>query len=154
MSRIRGTNTKPEITVRSMLHRLGYRFTVKGPKNKKLPGRPDIVLPKHNTLIFVHGCFWHGHEGCNDFRIPKTRTEFWEEKIGKNKARDAKNISLLRGYGWNVVVIWACEMKNIAAKAELESRLPGLIKGTTVKYNFSKDSSIPMAAEEATEYKT
>ena len=75
MSRIRGRDTKPEFALRSMLHRLGYRFTVKGPKNKSLPGRPDIVLPKYRTVIFVHGCFWHGHEHCPAFRLPSTRRE-------------------------------------------------------------------------------
>ena len=88
MSRIRNKDTKPEILVRSMLHGLGLRFTVNGPKSKKLPGRPDIVLPKYKTVIFVHGCFWHGHKNCKDFRIPKTRSEWWREKLEGNAARD------------------------------------------------------------------
>ena len=88
MSRIRSHNTKPELAVRSMLHGLGYRFTVNGPKNRALPGKPDIVLPKHRTVIFVHGCFWHGHENCPYFRIPKTRREQWTAKIKANRARD------------------------------------------------------------------
>jgi DNA mismatch endonuclease (patch repair protein) len=95
MSKIRGKNTKPEIVVRSILHALGYRFTVNGSKNRKLPGRPGIVLPKHKVLIFIHGCFWHSHEACRDFRIPKSRTEFWTKKIHGNIARDRRNLVTL-----------------------------------------------------------
>jgi len=90
MSRIRGGNTKPELLVRSMLHRLGYRFTVTGPKNKSLPGKPDLVLPKYQVVIFVHGCFWHGHEHCPDFKMPSSKTEWWRAKLAGNKARDAR----------------------------------------------------------------
>jgi len=110
MSRIRGRNTKPELAVRSMLHSMGYRFTVNGPLNRKLPGKPDIVLPKYKTVIFVHGCFWHGHQGCKDFRIPKTRTEWWKAKIEGNVARDKRQQEELRKLGWKVVVIWECEL--------------------------------------------
>ncbi|MGB0414364.1 MAG: very short patch repair endonuclease [Coraliomargarita sp.] len=129
MSRIRSKDTKPELIVRSMLHRLGYRFTVNGPKNKQLPGKPDIVLPKYKTVIFVHGCFWHGHEGCKDFRYPKTRTHWWKAKIDGNVTRDKKRIKELKAMGWQVSVIWACELKNLDKLAELEQRLPGLIGG-------------------------
>ncbi len=87
MSRIRNKNTKPELIVRSLLHRLGYRFTVNATNNKKLPGKPDIVLPKYKTIIFVHGCFWHAHQNCKDFRLPKTRTEWCKEKLEGNTAR-------------------------------------------------------------------
>jgi len=126
MSRIRGRHTKPERLVRSILHRLGYRFTVNGPRNKRLPGKPDIVLPKHHTLVFVHGCFWHGHHGCDGFRLPKSRSEWWEAKIAGNRTRDARHESELRRQGWNVVIIWACELKNKAAA--LQHRLPCLIE--------------------------
>jgi len=120
MSRIRNRNTKPEIMVRSVLHRMGYRFTLNGPLNKKLPGRPDIVLPKYHTVIFVHGCFWHRHEGCRDTTTPKTRTAWWLEKLSGNVARDQKNQLALRDDGWNVVTVWECE----AAKPnQLEERL-------------------------------
>lgn len=114
MSRIKGKDTKPELAVRSLLHALGYRFTVSGPRNKVLPGRPDIVLPKWATVIFVNGCFWHGHEGCKDFSIPRTRTEFWQDKIRKNQQRDQSNKKDLKGLGWNVVTIWACELSTKA----------------------------------------
>ena len=111
MSRIRSKNTKPEITVRSMLHRLGYRFTVNGPKNKQLPGKPDIVLPKYKTVIFVHGCFWHGHKDCKNFRYPKTRTDWWKGKIDGNVARDRAHIRRIEEMGWRVLVIWECELE-------------------------------------------
>lgn len=81
MSRIRGGNTRPELVVRSMLHRMGYRFTVDEPLNRGLPGRPDLVLPRYRTVVFVHGCFWHGHEGCRDFRLPGTRRAWWKVRL-------------------------------------------------------------------------
>lgn len=127
MSRIRGTDTKPELLVRSMLHRLGYRFTVRGPRNKSLPGRPDLVLPKYEVVIFVHGCFWHGHEHCPDFKMPKSKTEWWTAKIEGNRARDARVESELRALGWHVVTLWACAVKTKSAREWLESRLPVLI---------------------------
>ena len=123
MSRIRSGDTKPERAVRSMLHRLGYRFTVNGPRNKTLPGRPDVVLPKYRTVVFVHGCFWHGHEHCRDFRLPKTRREWWRRKIEGNRARDARVEAELRAKGWHVVTIWSCALKTRAARAWLEGRL-------------------------------
>lgn len=126
MSRIRGKNTKPELAVRSMLHSMGYRFTVNGPLNRKLPGKPDIVLPKYKTVIFVHGCFWHGHQGCKDFRIPKTRTEWWKAKIESNMARDKRQQEELRQLGWKVLVIWECEVKTNSSLKDLKQRLPRL----------------------------
>ena len=107
MSRIRAKNTKPEVFVRSMLHRMGYRFRI---HLKGLPGKPDIVLPKYHTAIFVHGCFWHGHEGCKDFAPPKTRTEWWLNKINGNKKKDTENIAQLDRQGWQVIIIWECEL--------------------------------------------
>jgi DNA mismatch endonuclease (patch repair protein) len=124
MSRIRNRNTKPELIVRSLLHRMGYRFTLNGPLNKKLPGHPDIVLPKHRTLIFVHGCFWHRHEGCRDTTTPKTRTAWWIKKLSGNVARDKKNQSALRDAGWNVITLWECEA---ARPRELEHILKSAV---------------------------
>lgn len=109
MSRIRGKNTKPEMAVRRMLHAAGFRFRL---HVKDLPGKPDIVLPKWRTVIFVHGCFWHRHEGCKDTTTPKTRTEWWLEKFAKNVANDLKKQSALEAAGWKVIVVWECEMKN------------------------------------------
>lgn len=108
MSKIRAKDTKPEMLVRKFLFSNGfrYRLNVKG-----LPGKPDIVLPKYKMIIFVHGCYWHGHEGCKYFVPPKTRTEWWLEKINANKARDKRNISELTEKGWNYTVIWECELK-------------------------------------------
>lgn len=111
MGRIRNKNTKPELVVRSLLHGMGYRFTVNGPKNRKLPGRPDIVLPKYRTVIFVHGCFWHRHKGCIETTTPKTRTEWWQAKFDGNVERDRRNQRALRKLGWKVIVVWECETK-------------------------------------------
>lgn len=118
MSRIRSGNTKPEMIVRSMLYKMGYRFRLHGKVSKRLqpkgllPGKPDIVLAKYKTVIFVHGCFWHGHEGCKDFVIPKTRTEWWVNKINTNKKRDENKFEELTKLGWNISIIWECETKN------------------------------------------
>lgn len=109
MGRISGKNTKPELAVRSLLHRLGFRFRV---NQKDLPGKPDIVLKKYKTVVFVHGCFWHRHKGCSDATTPKTRTDFWQKKFDDNVARDRKNISALHLLKWKVVVVWECELKN------------------------------------------
>jgi DNA mismatch endonuclease (patch repair protein) len=123
MSRIRGRDTKPELALRSMLHRLGYRFTVNGPCNKSLPGKPDLVLPKYRTVIFVHGCFWHGHENCSHFRLPKTRRAWWKQKIEGNRARDLRNGLALREAGWHVVTIWECALRTASAREWLARRI-------------------------------
>ena len=117
MSRIKGKDTKPEIRVRSFLHRLGYRFRL---HKKDLPGKPDIVLPKHKTIIFVHGCFWHRHKGCKYSYNPKSRVTFWEEKFESNVRRDKIKIQQLKGKGWKVIIVWECQTKN---SSDLESAL-------------------------------
>ena len=109
MSRIRSGNTKPEVVVRKFLFKNGLRFRL---HRKDLPGKPDIVLPKYNTVIFVHGCFWHGHEGCRFAVIPKTRTDWWTAKIGKNADNDAKSIERLQEIGWHVIVVWECMLRS------------------------------------------
>lgn len=111
MSRIKGRDTKPEKTLRSLLHRNGFRFRI---HYSKLPGRPDIVLPKYRSVIFVHGCFWHRHPGCRYAYTPKSRTEFWNEKLNGNVERDRENISLLRKAGWYPIIVWECELKKNA----------------------------------------
>jgi DNA mismatch endonuclease (patch repair protein) len=108
MSHIRGKDTKPELLVRKYLHSLGYRFRL---HYVKLPGKPDIVLPKYKLVIFIHGCFWHGHEGCKDFVIPKTRTDWWLKKISANKNRDVDNLAKLTQMGWKVIAIFECQLK-------------------------------------------
>lgn len=109
MSRIKGKDTKPEMLVRKFLFADGFRYRL---HDKKLPGKPDIVLPKYKTVIFVNGCFWHGHEGCKYYVIPKTRTDWWVNKINHNKANDLKTKQSLKKKGWKVVVIWECELKS------------------------------------------
>jgi DNA mismatch endonuclease (patch repair protein) len=110
MGKIRSKDTKPEIAVRKLLHGMGYRFTVNGPKNRSLPGRPDIVLPKHKTVVFVHGCFWHRHKGCKVASNPKTNKKFWREKFARNVARDRENLRELRRLGWRTIIVWECEV--------------------------------------------
>lgn len=108
MAGIGSKDTKPELAIRKILHAQGFRYRL---HRKDLPGRPDIVLPKHRTVIFVHGCFWHGHRNCRLFRIPYSRSEFWEQKIGLNIARDARVHAELGEAGWNVVDVWECAVK-------------------------------------------
>lgn len=108
MSRIRPKNTTPEMKVRSELHRRGFRFRV---NVRKLPGCPDIVLPKYRTVIFVHGCFWHRHAGCKYAYLPKTRREFWDKKFRDNVDRDELNKIRLEESGWRTIIIWECEIK-------------------------------------------
>ncbi len=108
MAGIRGKDTRPEIALRKALHARGLRFRL---HERKLPGRPDIVLPKHRALILVHGCFWHRHEGCRFATTPSTRPEFWEAKFAANKARDARNLVDLGNAGWRIWIAWECEIR-------------------------------------------
>lgn len=108
MSRIKGRNTGPELRLRSLLHRAGFRFRL---HVKDLPGKPDIVLPKYRTAIFVHGCFWHRHEGCRNATTPSTRAEFWQEKFDGNVKRDRRNMAALKTAGWAVITVWECDLK-------------------------------------------
>ena len=109
MSRIRGKDTKPEIIVRSILHKNGFRFRL---NRKDLPGKPDIVLPKHQSVIFVHGCFWHRHSRCRFAYNPKSRVKFWQNKFSRNVERDRFVKKELKKMGWKVIVVWECELKN------------------------------------------
>ena len=121
MSNIHSRNTKPEIQVRKELFRLGFRYRV---NVKNLYGHPDIVLPKFKTAIFVNGCFWHGHENCKKSNIPKTNTDFWKDKIIYNQKRDKDNISKLQGEGWNVIVVWECEL----SKARFDDTIARIVE--------------------------
>jgi len=121
MSQIKGKNTKPEILVRKFLFGNGFRYRI---HEKKLPGKPDIVLPKFKTVIFINGCFWHGHISCKDFILPKTRREWWTNKINININNDVKNVLTLEQNGWNVITIWGCEIKAGLIETKLKDLLP------------------------------
>jgi DNA mismatch endonuclease (patch repair protein) len=112
MSRIHGKNTRPEIELRSLLHYLGYRFRL---NRKDVPGKPDVLLPKYKTAIFVHGCFWHRHAGCKLAYSPKSNIEFWKKKFTRNIERDAAVACSLRASGWKQLIIWECEIKDLAS---------------------------------------
>jgi DNA mismatch endonuclease, patch repair protein len=117
MSRIKGKDTKPEIIVRKYLFSNGFRYRL---HDKKLPGKPDIILSKYNTVIFVHGCFWHGHEGCKYFVIPKTREEWWTGKIEKTKSNDQKKQEALSALGYEIITIWECQLKSANVRDTLQ----------------------------------
>ena len=120
MSRIRGKDTKPELLVRKGLHARGFRFRL---QDRKLPGRPDIVLPKYKVVIMVNGCFWHGHKGCKYATRPKTNVEFWDAKIALNRHRDEVTVAHLEALGWTVITVWECELKY---KRSVERRINSL----------------------------
>ena len=121
MARVRQRHTTPELVVRSILHKMGYRFSL---HKKDLPGTPDIFLRKHRKVVQVHGCFWHGHE-CRKGRLPKSRISFWRDKIGKNRRRDEQALAALKAIGLDVLVVWECETKNIEI---LSRRLEGFMR--------------------------
>ncbi len=121
MSRIKGKDTKPEMLVRRYLHGLGYRYRL---HVKDMPGKPDIVLPRYRTVIFINGCFWHGHEGCKYYVVPKTRSEWWLNKINHNRDNDAKAIKALKKAGWRVILVWECVLK----PAHLNRTLAAVVK--------------------------
>lgn len=122
MSGIRGRNTKPEILVRSLLHCEGFRFRL---HVRKLPGKPDIVLPRYRAVIFIHGCFWHGHD-CPLYKLPNTRPDFWQDKIDRNQANDLRARTALLSAGWRVAVVWECALRGTGTESgEVAQRLSG-----------------------------
>ena len=121
MSKIKGKNTKPEMLVRKFLFSMGLRYRI---HDKKLPGKPDLVFRKRGVVVFIHGCFWHGHEGCKHFIIPKTRTKWWMNKINSNKKKDAESIAALKENRWKILTIWGCEL----VSAKREKTLKRLVK--------------------------
>jgi DNA mismatch endonuclease (patch repair protein) len=121
MSRIRGSDTRPELIVRRYLHASGFRFRLHA---RDLPGKPDLVLPRHHVAVFVHGCFWHCH-CCQRGRIPGTRSDFWSQKFESNKKRDTRNANALRRLGWRVMTVWEC---SLSSQAKVERRLGGLVR--------------------------
>lgn len=141
MSGIRGKNTKPEIIVRKLLFSAGYRYRL---YRKDLPGTPDIVLPKYRCAIFVNGCFWHGHDNCPLFRLPKSNTDFWRTKIGDNISRDHEKYNSLLANGWRIVIVWECALKGAGRLPEedfqnlLYDAVSGQKKFVTIRSNRSK----------------
>ncbi len=133
MASIRSKNTKPEILVRKFLWRHGFRYRLNIPR---LPGHPDIVLRKYRTCIFVNGCFWHGHEGCKYFVMPKTNTSFWDKKINRNRERDKEEQKKLAEMGWHVIVVWDCELKPDKREKTLASL------AFTLNHIFLQDHSV------------
>ena len=151
MARIKGKDTKSELIVRRYLHAHGYRYRI---NVKRLPGTPDIVLRKYRTVIFINGCFWHGHEGCRYFVMPKSNTTFWEKKIERNKQRDVEKRIQLRHLGWHTITIWGCELlpKNrlttLQALEQTLNKIFLLNNGAKVTTNYScEENSIGMVAE-------
>lgn len=154
MSAIRGKNTKPEIVVRKFLFGRGFRYRLNHPR---LPGHPDIVLRKYRTVIFVNGCFWHGHDNCKYYRLPKTNVDFWRKKVERNKKRDVEEQRQLVTMGWHCITIWECQLKPKVRAQTLESLAFTLnhifLEDRKIKtYTISEDEDTPMAAESEVEY--
>lgn len=135
MSRIKSENTRPELIVRKYLYNQGFRYRL---HIKALPGSPDIVLKKYRTVIFINGCFWHGHENCPIYKLPKTRSEWWKAKIGRNIKRDNKNRIQLRKMGWHVMTIWECQLKPTCRKQTLDGIIFLLQKSYLSMYQIDK----------------
>ena len=155
MASIRGKGTKPEIMVRKFLFSRGFRYRLNHPR---LPGHPDIVLRKYRAVVFVNGCFWHGHEGCRFFVLPKTNTAFWKEKIARNRTRDVEERKRLAEMGWHCITVWECQLKPTVRAQTLESRAFTLnhiyIQNHSLKSYQTFEEDCTMAAEEETEYTT
>lgn len=145
MAAVKGKDTKPEVMVRKFLFAKGLRYRL---HSRKLPGHPDIVFPKYKTVVFVDGCFWHGHDGCGMFRLPLTNREFWESKISHNRARDVSNTAVLKMMGWKVVRVWECELRN---KARREGALESIYEKITGKRKETSEET-GIAAEPETPY--
>lgn len=144
MAAIKGKDTKPEMIVRKYLFSRGLRFRV---QVRKLPGNPDIVLSKYKTVIFVNGCFWHGHEGCKYYRLPKSNVEFWEQKIKNNIARDVRNENELKSLGWRVIRVWECEIRKAARREAYLQNLYDTITRPQPNVYDTECENTPLAAE-------
>lgn len=153
MAAVRSKDTKPEVLVRKFLWSRGFRYRLNNPR---LPGHPDIVLRKYRTCVFVNGCFWHGHDGCKYFRLPKTNTEFWQKKIERNKDRDKEEQVKLAQMGWHCITVWECELKSDKREKTLESLAFTLnhifLQDHTVTYKkIEEECNLEMAAEPTNE---
>lgn len=140
MSGIRGRDTGPELRVRRVLHKLGYRFRL---HRKELPGSPDVVLPKHKIAVFIHGCFWHFHHECRFAKMPRSRKEFWEPKLLGNRLRDAAAVLALREAGWRVLLVWECYLRDNKDDAALSESLAAWIEGEQGLGEFSNAGLLP-----------
>lgn len=149
MAAVKGKDTKPEMIVRKYLFSQGLRFRV---QVRKLPGNPDIVLPKYKTVIFVNGCFWHGHEGCKYFRLPKSNVEFWKEKIERNIERDRESMRALLDLGWKVIRVWECELRNKANREETLNKIYNSITSSDGSNYSFEETDVPIAAEPEADY--
>lgn len=148
MAAVKSNDTKPEMLVRRYLHGCGFRY---GLHNKKLPGTPDIVLRRYKTVIFVHGCFWHGHKNCLYYKPPKSNIDFWQSKVERNHARDERVQAELRAKGWRVLIIWECELKTKERRERTFKELSNILNGTYSRpcYPFAESE---IAAEPETPY--
>ena len=155
MAAIHSLDTKPEMIVRRGLWKRGFRYRL---NHKRLPGHPDLVLRKYKTCIFINGCFWHGHEGCKYYTIPKTNTEFWVKKIARNQDRDLEVKHKLNQMGWNCITVWECELKPAKREATLQSlafTLNEIFLNNNRKNPYhEQESQYLVAAEESSEYRT
>lgn len=149
MAAVKGKNTKPEMMVRKFLFSKGLRYRV---NNRKLPGAPDIVLKKYKTVVFIDGCFWHGHEGCRYYKMPKSNVDFWERKISHNKARDVSNTAVLKMMGWKVIRVWECDVKTKGRRDFTLRRLFAAITGEGVHGNALSITESSIAAEPSAPY--
>lgn len=149
MAAIKGKDTKPEMLVRRYLHACGFRYSL---HCKKLPGSPDLVFRSLRTVIFIHGCFWHGHEKCKYYRLPKSNTEFWRDKVEQNRQRDSAVIQELESKGWRVFIIWECELKNKSTREATLRRMSRELSYLRNNTYTRSDYSIQVAAEPIAEY--
>ena len=143
MSRIRGEDTTPERCLRNALWRKGFRYRL---NDKRLPGKPDIVFPKYRTVIFVHGCFWHGHKGCKYYTIPKTNTNFWVAKVSRNQERDQEVWRLLEAKGWFVIIVWECQLKKGKLQETVEVVINEIRKNGEIYRSIQSDRKIARAS--------
>lgn len=149
MAAVKGKDTKPELIVRKYLFSRGLRYRV---NNRKLPGSPDIVLKKYKTVVFIDGCFWHGHEDCKYFRLPKSNVKFWKEKIERNIERDARNEADLKALGWRVIRVWECEIKTVSGREDyLKYLYESIVKPAQPYAEKPNFDSLSIAAEPVTD---
>ena len=150
MAAIKGKDTKPEMIVRRYLHALGFRY---GLHNRKLPGSPDLIFRSFKTVVFIHGCFWHGHDGCKYYRLPKSNVEFWQQKIERNRQRDEETTAKLIEKGWNVITVWECDLRDKSRRETTLSSLSNKLNDLRRKSSgYEEFEPLPIAAEPDPEY--